>query len=51
MHNLRGASPVSRDGGGRSYTARTDSGEESRGHSSGCGDEYQGAGEAQPSEE
>ena len=49
MPNLRGASPVGRDGGGCSYTARTDGGEESRGCSSGCGDEYQGAGEAQPS--
>ena len=50
MPNLRGTSPVGRDGGGRSYTARTDGGEESSGRSSGCGDECRGADEAQPSE-
>ena len=50
MPNLWGASPVGRDGGGYSYAARTDGGEESSGRSSGCGDEYRGVGEAQPSE-
>ena len=37
MPNLRGASPVGRDGGGRSYAARTDGGEETNGRCSGCG--------------
>ena len=38
MPNLRGASPVGRDGGGRSYAARTDGGEESGRRRSGSGD-------------
>ena len=35
--NLRGASPFGRDGGGRSYAARTDGGEETSGCRSGRG--------------
>ena len=31
MPNLRGASPVGRDGGGSSYSARKDGGEDARG--------------------